>query len=64
MTAATRPARTGDKPPKDEGCTYAPKCATCPWRTCVKELSDAERGEFVAAFRVVVRHLAPVEHAL
>jgi hypothetical protein len=61
MTTATRSARTGDKPPKDAGCQFAPRCTACPWARCIKELPDSQRNEFVKAYRVVVRHLALVE---
>jgi hypothetical protein len=60
MQTATRSART-DKPPKDAGCRYAPSCLGCPWKSCILHLPDRQRGEFVKAYRVVVRHLALVE---
>ena len=41
----------------DRGCQYAPMCVRCPWVTCILELPTKDRGEFLAALRVVRRHL-------
>ena len=49
-------AHYGDVAP-DRGCQYAPKCTACPWNQCVKELPTRERGEFLAALRLVRRYL-------
>ena len=39
----------------DRGCQYAPRCLTCPWSRCVKELPADERQ----AFRGALLTLAP-----
>ncbi len=41
----------------DRGCQYAPRCVTCPWARCIKELPAAERAEFRAALRLVGQYL-------
>jgi len=42
----------------DTGCSYAPKCVGCPWRTCIQELPAHERRIFVDALRLVRGYLA------
>jgi len=42
---------------EDRGCRYAPKCANCPWRMCIKELPTRERLEFITALRLIEKHL-------
>ena len=46
-----------EEPPPDGGCQYAARCTACPWRECVKELPTRERGEFMAALRLVRSYL-------
>lgn len=48
----------------DTGCAYAPKCLSCPWATCVKELPPEERLPFVAALRLVRRYLPAEDRIL
>ncbi len=42
----------------DRGCAYAPRCVTCPWAVCIKQLPTAERGEFRAALKIVLSYAA------
>ncbi len=44
---------------EDRGCRYAPRCVSCPFKKCIKELDAATRAEFADAWRIVVSHLAP-----
>ena len=37
----------------DTGCAYAPKCLTCPWRSCILHLPADERRIFGLAWRVI-----------
>jgi len=43
----------------DRGCLYAPKCVSCPYRKCIKELELPKRAEFADAWRIVIAHMAP-----
>jgi len=45
----------------DNGCCYAPKCVTCPFRACIKELELTRRLEFIVAWRIVTAHMAPAD---
>lgn len=53
-----------DVPVEDRGCEWAPKCVTCPWRECVKELRARERHELIDALRIVRRYLPEPDRAL
>ena len=44
--------------PLDRGCVFWPRCTTCVFARCVKELAPPERGELTAALRVVRSYLA------
>lgn len=48
----------------DTGCQYAAKCTACPWNQCVKELPTRQRGEFMAALRLVRSYLAAADSAI
>ena len=48
----------------DTGCRYAPRCLTCPWRACIRELPAPERLEFDAAWQVLAGYVAPPDRAL
>ena len=70
MTTRTKPkpavvAGADDSPVlEDVGCQYAPRCVTCPWSVCIKELPYKERGEFLVALRTVRRYLALPDGAI
>ena len=44
---------------EDNGCEYAPKCLTCPWRSCILQLPLNERRVFGLAWRVIESFKAP-----
>ena len=48
----------------DRGCSFAPRCLTCPWRVCLQTARAEERLELAAALRVVRRYVAAPDRAL
>jgi len=57
-----RPVR--DDTPLDRGCVFWPRCTTCVFRVCVKQLGPREKGELTTALHVVTMYLAPPDRAL
>ena len=43
----------------DNGCQYADRCLTCPWRSCILQLPADERRVFRLAWRVIASFKAP-----
>ena len=48
----------------DRGCSFAPRCLTCPWRVCLQTTRPEERLELAAAMRVVKKYVRAPERAL
>jgi hypothetical protein len=51
LTKAGR--KPNDEPLPDQGCEYAPSCASCPWRECYYLLPPTERRVFKLAWRTL-----------
>ena len=45
--------------PLDRGYMFWPRCTTCVFARCIKELAPPERAEFADAWRIVTAHMAP-----
>ncbi len=64
-TNTGRRGRHADDEYRDTGCSFAPKCVTCPWTKCLlTEAREADRRELAQALRVVRRHMAPPDSAI
>lgn len=63
-TPTPKRSRRADDAAPDRGCEYSPKCATCPFSRCIKELDPTSRGEFITAWRTVLTFVAPPDGAI
>ena len=60
----TKAKPSGNEALPDRGCLYAPRCVSCPFRKCIKELDAATRAEFIVAWRVLAAHMAEPDSAI
>jgi hypothetical protein len=55
----------GDEVQADRGCSFAPRCTSCPWVRCLlTESREADRRELAQALRVVRRWVRPPDGAI
>ena len=62
LTKAGR--KPNDEPLPDQGCQFAPNCATCPGRECVWTLPPDERKIFTLAYRTLATFKSPPDEGI